>query len=193
MKRKYALFALIAAFALMLAGCSGGESAQERGFTVAVLDTYIDSAKVEAYGASLERETPAAFTALSMGDSQNDPMSAVAGAAAFTTQVASGEIDVVIAPPQVVAASARSETFMPLTELFSPEELAAIDDALWIDYELYDENLAPTGERTPACGIDVSQDEGLQSVLGKQQIGVYVVVNTAYPDQARQMVLDYLG
>lgn len=192
MKRKYALFALIAAFALMLTGCSGGKSAQERGFTVAVLDTYIDSAKVEAYGASQERETPATFMALSMGDSENDPMSAVAGAAAFTTQVASGEIDVVIAPPQVVAASARSETFMPLTELFSPEELAAIDDALWIDYELYDENLAPTGERTPACGIDVSQDEGLQSVLGKQQIGVYVVVNTAYPDQARQMVLDYL-
>ena len=176
----------------ILTGCGSNSDAENSQLTIAIMDKYVSSERVEEYVEAANLGENVEVIDLSMGDSKSDPMGTIAGTASFTGKVAAKELDIVIAPADVVASSARSETFYALEELLSEEEYANIDEERKIDFVILDDELQETGERTVPYGVDISEDTLLQEVLGDQEFGIYVVCNTTHLEEAKALFLQYI-
>lgn len=59
--------------------------------------------------------------------------------------------------------------------------------ALHISFDMVDDEGNPTGEKTAVCGLDLSDNETISSLVG-QDCGVFVVANTTHLDQAAELV-----
>lgn len=213
MKRTRKTAMLCAVMALVLAttvACSSASGA-DRAFQVAFCSPAMNSDAIDAYGEKLVAEIPAlaaeetapVFTPIYMGETENDPeqgigtdpMMTMGGMMKFTAMIASGEVDVVVSDMENASRNAQSGAFMPLDEVFTAEELAAITaEQLSFDMLEYDGEVGvPTGEKTPACGFDVSGSEALAAIFGDQQLGVFIAEGTKDVELAKQVVLSMLS
>jgi len=191
MKKKSAALVLLTLCAFLLTGCASNQEAAP--FTVMILDTYIDPAAVDAYAAALPEDLGAKILSLSMGDEKNDPMSRVAGMTALTAHIAAQELDIVIAPRDLIAGTARGESFFTPEEFLSADQIAQIAEDRKIRFEILDDDLNPTGDFTPVYGVDVTGHESLLGIFGEDPVGVYVVGNTTHPETAAAFFLDLIG
>lgn len=194
-----------------LVGCSAstdtasGDAAGA--FQMALCGLYLDQDAVGDYGEALKVEMPSLtvdgqepqFTALIMGETENDPESGVindpmlgaTGMMKFSAMIAAGELDVVVSDLDNAARSARSDSFIPLDEILSAEEITALEGKL-LSFEHMETDgytTTPTGEYTPICGIDITGNEALKAIYGDQQIGVFIVANTDNPELAKEVML----
>ena len=171
-KRILAAGVLAAVSILSLGGCGGGSSAEDT-IGVVVSSAYVDDEALQAFAGELiaahpDWEGKVTFTSQSMGDSEID------GAAVMqqTAMAAAGEMDIMVCDDENGARNSRSELFIPLSDLFTKEEIAVFGETL--TFEMVDESGNPTGEMAPTCGVRVTGD-GFDTAAGGADLGVYIV------------------
>ena len=188
------IFSLCMMSVLLLAGCTSSSNVFEAAFCAPMLDANL----VDDTGAALTEALPEiriegqepVFSYVFAGSIPDDPMSGAAGQTRITGMLMAQELDVIIATPEVARVQAVNELFMPLSELFSPQELDMLAGRT-IKYEFVDVmngQEVPTGKYTEECGIDITGHEHLTSLLGDQKLGVYVAANTDHPEQAKALI-----
>jgi len=142
------------------------------------------------------------FTAMVMGEVQNDaesaiiidPMFAIGGMMKLPALIAAGELDMMICDMENAARNARGDMFMPLGDIFSDEELAELSGRL-LSFDLVESDgyeTVATGEKTLVCGINVSDNAALKSIFGNQEIGVFIVANTKNVDLVKTVMLSLI-
>lgn len=177
--------------ATLLGGCGSEEAT---GFQTAFCATYVDEDAVETCGERIKTDLPEltidgvepSFVGMNMGDSESDPMGTMAGMTKFTAMVSGGELDVVISDLENAARNARGEAFLDVSSYLTDEELEEYEDKL-LSFDMVDDEGNPTGEKTAVCGLDLSDNETISSLVG-QDCGVFVVANTTHLDQAAELV-----
>ena len=177
MKRKRILAAglLAAASVFAFAGCGSSSSADTIGVVVSA--GYVDDEALQAFADALiaghpDWEGKVTFTAQSMGDENLDGMGYGAAVMQQTAMAAAGEMDIMVCDDENGARNSRSDLFIPLSDLFTDEEIASFGETL--AFEMVDESGSPTGEMTPTCGVRVTGD-GLDAASGGADLGVYIV------------------
>jgi len=190
----------------LLAGCAPNNN-EDTPFQMVFTSLYINNAAVSDYTDSLIIALPELsvdgkaplFTSMIMGEVENDiesgiindPIMAMAGMMKMTALISSGEIDIIVSDIDNAARNARGGMFMPLDEIFTVDELNAMNGRLlYFDLIDYDgDEATPTGEITPICGIDISENEMMKQIFGAQEIGVFIVVNANNLDLAKEVML----
>jgi hypothetical protein len=189
-----------------LSGCSSKEK-EPPPFQIVFTSFYINESAVSEYGASLVNDIPELsidgkaplFTPMIMGEARNnlesgtvgDPMMAMAGIMRLTTLVASGEIDIIISDLDNAARNARGGLFLPLSDVCTADDLAALNDRL-LSFDLLSNDgyePTPTGEKTPICGINITGNERIRRIFGDQEIGVFIVANTKNLELAKRVIV----
>ncbi len=200
MKRKKTLALLSATIltAVTLTGCS---SESEHGLAITAIAPYVSYEKAEEYSQTLtvgEDNLPVLLTTEMMtapseeteetevADSYEESMDSVnqnaaemmgaAGMMKVTAQIAGNEVDIIISDYE--NGQRLSESFLPLDELFTTEELAEIDTDLLVSYEELDDENNPTGNILPPTGIDVTSMEEYTDFMSGEQLVIHVVSNT---------------
>ena len=182
--------------AVLMTGC-GSESVE--GFQTVFCATYVDEDSVASYGETVSAALPELtvdgeeplFTAMSMGDSDEDPMGTMAGMTRFTAMLSNGELDVVVSDLENAARNARGEVFLDVSSYLTEEEQEEYADRL-LSFDMLDDSGNPTGEKTAVCGIDVSDNETLSALAGGGECGVFIVANTDHLEQATALVRYFL-
>lgn len=109
------------------------------------------------------------------GDGQ-DPTMQMAGMMKLGASVAAQEVDILIADDVNAARNARGDTFHPLSDLLTEDEIAKLGKRA-LAYETVDEDGNLTGTMTPVCGIDLTGDERLRKIFGDKKVGIFVAGN----------------
>ena len=197
---------LLCLLVVPLTGCSSARNG-DAPFQIAFTALHMNTAAVSDYGAMLVNEMPELvidgnaprFTPIVAGVVENDPesgrihdpMMGIAGMVQIPLMVTARELDVVIATLDNAARDARGDMFLPLDEIFTPEELAAFGDRLisFEHVEIDGPYTRPTGEMTPICGINIAGNEHMRQIFGEQEIGVFIVANSRNVELAREVML----
>ena len=111
----------------------------------------------------------------------------MAGMMKLTMALAAQEVDVIIADELNAARNARSDSFYALSDLLTADEIAALGDRA-LSYELLDDEGNPSGEMSPACGVDVTGDSALVHVVGNAQVGAFVAGNAPNLENAKDLM-----
>lgn len=195
--------AVFIAAALLLSGCSA--SNQVKPFQMVFCGNPLDASKIESYGANLSSSMPQltvenqdpVFTPILAGEglTQEDQITGAAGQTKFTALIAAQEIDVAICTLDTAEIQARNESFMPLDQIFTAEELEQLGDRqLSFELtELKDGEEVPTGQNTPACGVALTADDELAAIFGNQPIGVFVADNSPNAELAKEVMRQLAG
>lgn len=195
--------AVFIAAALLLSGCSA--SNQVKPFQMVFCGNPLDASKIESYGANLSSNMPQltvenqdpVFTPILAGEglTQEDQITGAAGQTKFTALIAAQEIDVAICTLDTAEIQARNESFMPLDQIFTAEELEQLGDRqLSFELtELKDGEEVPTGQNTPACGVALTADDELAAIFGDQPIGVFVADNSPNAELAKEVMRQLAG
>ncbi len=195
--------AVFIAAALLLSGCSA--SNQVKPFQMVFCGNPLDASKIESYGANLSSSMPQltvenqdpVFTPILAGEglTQEDQITGAAGQTKFTALIAAQEIDVAICTLDTAEIQARNESFMPLDQIFTAEELEQLGDRqLSFELtELKDGEEVPTGQNTPACGVALTADDELAAIFGDQPIGVFVADNSPNAELAKEVMRQLAG
>lgn len=175
LKRMLAAGFLTAATVLSLTSC--GSDSSEDTIGVVVSSAYVDDEALQTYADELisahpDWEGKVTFTSQTMGDSQADGTTYGAAVMQQTAMAAAGEMDIMICDDENGARNCRSDLFLPLSDVFTEEEIASFGETL--SFEMVDESGNPTGEMTPECGVRVTGD-GFDSAVGDTDLGVYIV------------------
>jgi len=182
---------------LFLTGCSP----HSKSFDVAFCAPYLDANLVDDTGSALTEALPSlqaaspVFSYVLAGDIPDDLMAGTLGQTKLTGMLMAQEADVIIATPEVARVQAVNELFMPLDQLFTPEELSDLAERT-LKYEFVDViegREVPTGQHTEVCGINITGHELLTPLLGDQTLGVYVAANTDSPEQAKALIRYLVG
>lgn len=197
-KGKQLMLALILVASLSV-GCSSNKGGND--FQVAVISGYADETQIQEYGKVIKDQLgeevttegePIEFVGISMGDPAKDPMMAVGGTTKVAGMVAAKEIDVIISDLENAAKYARDEMFYSLEDIFTPEELAGLDQSKFLTFDQIDEEGNPTGEKTAACGIDLSANENFKQLTNGKPCGIFIVGNTEHLEMAKEVFLSCL-
>ena len=195
--------AVFIAAALLLSGCSA--SNQVKPFQMVFCGNPLDASKIESYGANLSSSMPQltvenqapVFTPILAGEglTQEDQITGAAGQTKFTALIAAQEIDVAICTLDTAEIQARNESFMPLDQIFTAEELEQLGDRqLSFELtELKDGEEVPTGQNTPAGGVALTADDELAAIFGDQPIGVFVADNSPNAELAKEVMRQLAG
>ena len=191
------------ALSLLTTACTPEKPPQ---FQIVFVATVLSDAGVSSLGSTLAREipeltigeTPPLFNPLMIMGSQDvfSPMAmgpdvVMGSIMRFSLLVGEGEVDMVISDMENAARFAQDNMFMPLSDIFSDSQLAALEGRL-LDFELLGEGFGAEGpERTPPIGVNITEHPGMAPIFGSLEVGVFVVANTRHLDQVR-MVLNYL-
>ncbi len=195
----------------MLTGCN---SEPEHGLSITAVAPYVSYDKSDEYEATLfvgADNLPISLTAEMIVppseeesesvepenyeanmDNLNQNSAEMMGAAGFmkiSAQLASKEIDVIISDYENGQRFSAMESFIPLEEVFTEDELSMIDESLFVSYEELDDDNNPTGNMLPASGIDVSHIEELNEFLVADQLVCHVVSNTENLEAAKEYIL----
>jgi len=175
-----------------LSGCSGSgkEDSKQTGPNIVISAPLVDDAEAETFKQQINEALPdmgIEVTTVSIGDTEKDPASAMAGIMKVTTIFAGKEADVFISDYESAQRNAGQEIFYPLTDLFTEEELEPFQDKI-ISFEMTNTDGNPTGETFENCGIDVSDREDLAKLCaGSDTVGVYIVSNSTNLDAAKEI------
>ena len=194
---------LAACAALCLFGCSSNNRASA--FQIVFAAASLNENAVAEFGTSITGGIPEltiegrapVFSSMMIGDTRNemgmmtsDPMMAMGGIMRQAAMATTGELDVMIADMENGARNARSGMFMPLNEIFTAAELAALSERL-LSFDILSTGgiePAPTGERTADYGISITGNESMRRIFGNQEIGVFIIGNTKHPELAKKVV-----
>ena len=124
--------------------------------------------------------------------SGEDPTMQMAGMMKLTAAIAAQEVDVVIADEANAARNARSDTFYALSDLLTEDEISALGTNA-LSYSLLDDQGEPTGESTPACGVDLSSDTRFDAVFGDVPVGVFVAANSPNLENSKALLRGLIG
>jgi len=123
-------------------------------------------------------------------DNEQDARAGSYGLQQITKNLTAGQIDVLIATAEVGRVQALNNLLMPLSEIFTQEELAQLEKQIvqydYVDYMLGAE--LPTGESTPDCGLDISEHEFITPLVSSEPLGVYVAINAPHSEQAKALI-----
>lgn len=128
---------------------------------------------------------PLSVTFVSTGDTEKDPMGAMAGMTQLSAKFMSNELELLVCD----ADNARRHgdngaTYIPLSELFTEAELSEMG-AIPATLPIIDESGNLTDERTDACGIDLSGLTSIVQMLGIRDPGAYVIVDSPNTENAK--------
>ena len=184
MKRLISLLALAAAVILMMTGCSsGGDPAANASVKIAVAVPYVVEGAADEFRAQLEKGLPELNTAekkplvqaVNTGDTQNDPMSAMAGMTKITTMFLGKEIEILIC--DAVNAQRHGEggkSYMTVDQLFTAEEQAELG-IVPLTVSKVNQDGSATGERSEAVGISLEACAGVKNIFKMTDLGLYVI------------------
>lgn len=198
-KRILSLIALTLALILLLTGCSSGsDKSVSAGIVIAA--KYVDDENFTVFGDGLiaafpqmnNDETSMSIQSVPTGDAASDPMGTMAGMTKITAMMTAGEIDVLICDPENARRySDNGETYIPLSDLFTEEEMAQLNItgvALpVVDAETGEE----TGETTAELGVSLSDNAKICELFPIESPAAYVIAGTRHKDNARE-ILRYL-
>jgi len=123
-------------------------------------------------------------------DNEQDARAGSYGLQQITKNLTAGQVDVLIATAEVGRVQALNNLLMPLSEIFTQEELAQLEKQIvqydYVDYMLGAE--LPTGESTPDCGLDISEHEFITPLVSSEPLGVYVAINAPHSEQAKALI-----
>jgi len=188
-----------------LLGCSGNKS-KTAPFQMVFCSLSINDKAVSDFGASLLKEIPELtidgkapmFTPMIMGEVKNDieagvmsdPMMGMAGIMKMVAIVSTSDLDVFVSDMENAARQARGGMFMPLADIFSGDDLAALESRFLSFDILNTEGIepVPTGEKTPVCGIVITGNEKMKGIFGDQEIGVFIIANTKNLELSKKVV-----
>ena len=196
--------------ALSLFGCSSGER-KAAPFQVVFTAARVNESAVSEFAASMLNEIPELtidgnaplFTPMVVAETQNntegaitaDPMMAMAGIMRQAAMVSTNDIDVFISDMNNAARNARGDMFLPLGEIFTDAELAAMSGRL-LSFDLVSADgyeATPTGAKTPICGIDITDNETMRRIFGGQEVGVFIVANTKNYELAKKVMTSLIS
>lgn len=200
MKKRILALVMLLVMALMMTGCSSGDQAGNASLQVVVLAPYVQEEKVQALMDALNAALPQLTTdtahlvmnSISAGYSDTDPYSTMAAVTRMGGMLAGHEIDLLICDAENAQRYGESgESFVPLAELFTEEEIAALG-IIPATVPVLDGDGNPTGDRSAPCGVDLSGNTALETLLGQKGMSAYVIIDTANLDNARA-ALQYLN
>jgi len=184
-------------------GCSSNE--KDNQFQIIFIAAQVNEGAVSEYGTFLLEKIPELtiegkvplFSHMIMGGAlqQIDPMMAMGTTVRLTGLMATGELDMVIGNMESASYMAQAESFMFLSDIFTNDELRALEDRLiFFDITNVNENNVhvPTGERTPALGISITGNERISAIFGSQEIGVFIITNTKNPELAKSVMRTFI-
>ena len=184
MKKILSATALALVLALMMTGCSsGGDPAANASVKIAVTVPYVVEGAAEELRLALEKGLPELNTgekkmlvqAVNTGDTQADPMSAMAGMTKITTMFMGKEIEIMICDADNAQRHGDGgKGFMPLDAIFTADEQAELGiEALTVMQVDADGNA--TGEKSEPVGISLENCEGMKNIFKMSDLGLYVV------------------
>lgn len=195
MKKKLLALVMLLCAALLLTGCAKEEK-DAASLYVNVIDTYVLDGSRAALETELTTALPAlnaaeaklSVVAISSGNTESDPMGAMAGMTQIAGLMASGEMELMICNSENAKRHGdNGATFIPLDELFTAEEQSALG-IVPVCLPLTDDEGNATGETSAPCGVDLSGCTRLTEMLGTTDVAAYVIVNAKNVDNARTVI-----
>ena len=158
---------------------------------IAVVNDYLEDEATEAMqadiksylGATDELDTVSFDDTYYFGDGSADVSNLMTKMMAF---VAAGEVDTIVADPEMFENYARGEYFLDLREALSAEEYAKVEDKLvWCDVPTEDESSTVS----LPVGISLSESKKYKSLKGYQEAPVLgIVANTKNADNVKKAI-----
>ena len=136
-------------------------------------------------------------TYIKAGDLNNkqDAREGSYGLQQITRKLTAGQIDVLIATPEVARVQALNNLLLPLSDIFTEEELVSLEKQIvrydYVDYMLNAE--LSTGMSTPDCGLDIAEHEIITPLVSSDPLGIYMAANAPHPEQARALIRLMVG
>jgi len=131
---------------------------------------------------------PLSVTHIATGDTEKDPQGAMAGMAQITTQMMSGEIELMICDSDNARRHGdNGETYIPLSELFTEEEIAELG-IVPASVAVIDDAGNLTDDLSAPCGVDLSGSDALVHMLGISNPGAYVIIDSANTENAKTAI-----
>lgn len=198
--RRISLAMLLVLLAVTLCGCSSSKDQENASVQIAIASMYVPYELPETVDAKLREELPELYAegkisvinGISMGDSESDPETTMAGMTRMMGMLASGEIDLMICDSVTAKRYADSgRGFIPVSELFAEEEITALN-LKTVMVPVLDDEGNETGEMSAPCGIDLSACTLLTQTLYKTDVAAYVIVDSSNLDNAKA-VITYLA
>ena len=187
MKRIISLISMVLAVVLMMTGCSsGGDTASASSVKIVVAAPYVLEEALPEFDAALRAALPELNTeessmliqSVSTGDTESDPMSAMAGMTKIMTMMMSKEIEIMICDADNARRHGESgEAYVPLSELFTEEEQAELGIAP-LTVAVVDDEGNVTGEESAPCGISLAHCEGVKNIFKMSDLGLYVLATS---------------
>ena len=192
MKRNLILFSLLI-FLVLLSACSS----QQEPFQLVICGPYVDEDAAAAYGEAVidpqgewlsQQDLTLQVVALSMGDSQLDPMIYSTSIMKVSAMSSAENIDLFLCTLEEAALFGRNGAFRSLEELYTPQELAPYEDRL-ITFQLADEDGNLLEEETPPCGISLTGMEQLTQLYGDAPCGIFLASTSPHHQAAKEAML----
>ena len=183
---------------LMLTGCSSSGEKEEASSSlyVTMINTHVPMEAAETLQATLEQELPELISAgnglivnsVSSGDTEKDPMGAMAGMTQIAAMMSSGEMELVL----MDSTNARrhgdnGSIYVPLDELFTAEEQAALN-MVPVTLPMMDDEGSLTGETTAPCGVDLSGCSKITQLMYTNDVAAYVLIDSPHMEQAKDVI-----
>ena len=173
----------------MFASCGSEENSA--GVDVVVAASYVPEETTDTLQQALdgvyteESGFGCTVTGVTTGDTESDPMMAAAGIMKVAGMVAADEIDVLVASLEEGERQAQNGGLLPLSEVFTEEELAEIS-LEQISFDITDSDGNSEEEFSEPCGFKLTGET--VSGLDSEGVGVFIVSNTDKPEESRQVM-----
>lgn len=198
-KRLFSLGLILALLLTALTGCSSSETeeaAQTTSLHVVLAmplateqDADVLKESLIAAAPELDSESlPLSVTYIATGDTENDPYGAMAGLTQVTTQLMTGEIELMICDSDNARRHGdNGETYVPLSELFTEDEITELG-IVPASVQIVSDAGEITDEYSAPCGVDLSGNETLVKMLGISDPGAYVIIDSPNLENAKTAI-----
>lgn len=195
MKSKLLSLGLAMAMILTLTACGSSSN-----YALRILATapVVSSDNAEDYASTITvgDDEAVSVTTEAINTTSNDSLLELTNSTTIltvSTQIASKEIDIMLTDYYNASYFANSDVFMPLDELFTEDELSAIDSSLFVYYDETDDDGNSTGETLAVYGIDVTSVSEFSEFITADQIVINVLYNAQDTDAVKEYILSILS
>ena len=198
MKQKINFVCLLLCVPFVLGGCGVGKQNYDgsAGLNLTFMSSYVDDEAATAFGMDLVQQATGIKEEIeinpqSVGSADADPAMAMGGMIKIDAMIAAKELDVMICDREQAARYARSDSFIPMNELLSEQQMKDAGSRL-IAYDMVDAEGEFTGQKSAAVGLDISSFEGLSEFMDDSDKAIFVVANTQNLDASRELLTYFL-